>query len=210
MRFFITADIIGITVFTVLGFLVSGRMRLDFFGALIVCFLTGLGGGIIRDLVVRQPIFAFSHFYPGVVVLLTFLFCILFRVHRYREMERHYLLLILDAVGLAAFSIAGSQAGLLAGLNLTGVLFAGFITSAGGGMIRDALLNRIPDIFIRDFWGSVSILISFSLFLLDAHGLLSGKTILLTGIGGFILRMIASLKQWHLPRLNPGDGEDES
>lgn len=71
------AQYIGIVAFSISGFFVGVRNKLDLLGLLIATFLTALGGGVVRDVIVNKTPYTFSHTYPGLMVVLVLLTLIL-------------------------------------------------------------------------------------------------------------------------------------
>lgn len=201
MNFFFIADIIGIAAFTISGMLTGVRYRLDLLGIAIVSTLTALGGGILRDALIGEIPFAFSDYYPSLTVLTVLVLAIVLRLYRREEIERKFLFIISDTLGLVAFSITGALVGIAEGLNIFGTIILGFLTAVGGGIIRDVLLNRVPAILTQDVYGTIALLVSLSLALLHLAGALNNYTTLAVGIVTLLLRLVAYKKGWQLPKL---------
>jgi uncharacterized membrane protein YeiH len=190
-------DIIGIIAFSISGFVVGVRNRLDLLGITISSFLTALGGGIIRDVMASREIYSFTNFIPGSIVLGVLIVGIIFKLHKY-DFEKNNLFLINDSIGLVSFSISGAIVAIHSGFNIYGVVFLALITSVGGGMMRDVLINKIPFILKENFYGSVSVFVSVFLYFAG----LSDLMIILILIIGVIIRIIAHKKNWKLPNFN--------
>jgi uncharacterized membrane protein YeiH len=201
MTLFLAADIIGITAFAVSGFLAGVRHRLDLLGIIIVASLTALGGGIIRDIMLDRTPFAFSEYYPALTVITTVTAALLFKLYRRKELERKWAFVISDTVGLVAFSITGALLGIGAEFNFFGVIIVSFLTAIGGGVTRDILINQVPSVLTSDFYGTIALIVA--LLLIGANGLGQMNEITITGIALFAvaLRLIAYMKQWHLPKI---------
>jgi len=152
-------DIIGIIAFSISGFIIGVRNKLDLLGIAISAFLTALGGGIIRDVLADRSVYSFTDVIPGSIVLAVLIIGSYFKFHKY-DFKKNDLFLISDSIGLVSFSISGSIVALNAGFNIYGVVFLALITAVGGGMIRDILINKIPFILKENFYGSVSIFVS--------------------------------------------------
>jgi len=189
------ADIIGIIAFSISGFIIGIRKKLDLLGVILSSYLTALGGGIIRDLLASKKIFAFtSNAY--LIVLVVLVLGIFFKIH-HANVENKTIFIFSDAVGLSSFSISGALVGLDAGFNIFGVVFLAFITAVGGGMIRDMLINEIPFILKEKFYATISIIIGMTIFFLGTNFLVL-ISCLITGVS---LRLIAFYKNWHLPKI---------
>ena len=199
MTLFALADLIGIITFAYAGLLVGIERKLDLLGLIILAMLTALGGGIIRDVLVDRIPYTLTHTLPSVAVLGTVAVVLLLKLYNFKTLENTRLFIIADAVGLSAFSVAGAIVGLDAGLNGFGVVLVGFVTAVGGGIIRDVLINRVPLLLRRDFYGSVAILVAFGVWCLDAAGWRSEAGLMLLFAAGVAVRLGAYFKGWKLP-----------
>lgn len=199
MSLFALADLIGIVTFAYAGLLVGIERKLDLLGLIILAMLTALGGGILRDVLVGRIPYTLTHTLPSVAVLATVAVVLLLKLYNFKNLENTRLFIIADAVGLSAFSIAGAMVGIEAGLNGFGVVLVGFITAVGGGIIRDVLINRVPLLLRRDFYGSVAILVAFGVWCLDAAGWRSETGLMLLFAAGVAVRLGAYFKGWKLP-----------
>jgi uncharacterized membrane protein YeiH len=203
MNLLIVSDIIGIASFAISGLLIAYHKKLDILGILILSALTALGGGIIRDLLADRTPFAFINYYPSITVISAIIIAILLKLHLQEEhqISNKFLFIIFDSIGLCAFSITGAFVGLESGFNLFGVIILGFVTALGGGIIRDILLNQIPFILKKEFYGTIAILISLCMFILYHSELLNSLTTLIV-FGVFLtMRIVAYKQKWQLPRL---------
>ncbi len=196
-------SIIGTIAFTISGFLVGVRKQLDWLGVLVLALLTAIGGGMIRDVMVSRLPVVFSDNTSLIAIFLTlFVVKALFHLDLKASRMRAGLFLLADSIGLVAFSITGAQVGLLLELNLFGVILLGFVTAVGGGMVRDVLVNDIPIILHQDFYGSIAVLVSLSLYLLDIIGWLNVMTMNMVFIGGLAVRFLAYRYHLTLPKIN--------
>jgi uncharacterized membrane protein YeiH len=198
----IAADILGIFAFALSGFLVGVRNNLDLLGLIISASLTALGGGVVRDVLLGRTPFAFNEYYPALTVIITILFAFAFRLYRREQLERQWLFVISDTIGLVAFSITGALLAIEVEFNFFGVMILSFLTAVGGGVLRDTMINQVPAVLISDFYGSIAIIVSILLLLLVQVDMLNTWGI--AAIAGFaiFLRLLAYYKQWHLPKLN--------
>ncbi len=197
----ILVDILGIIAFTISGFLVGARNHLDILGLIIAASLTALGGGIVRDTILSVTPFAFKTLYPATALFTVIFFALLLKIHKYDSIEKRWLFVISDTIGLVAFSITGALLAINAEYNFFGVIILSFITAMGGGVIRDILINQVPAILISDFYGSISVIVSVLLLLLHVSGFLNHTSILLVAIFSIALRLVAYKYKWHLPKI---------
>lgn len=196
---FEVAEYIGIIAFSMSGFFVAVRNNLDLLGVLIATFLTALGGGVIRDILVQKFPFTFTHNYPAFIVLVVLILLILFKFHRKNSIENKALFILSDSIGLISFSITGAIIAIENNLNLTGILTLSFITAVGGGIARDVIINEVPFVLKTGFYGTISLLIGISIYILNEVNLISAYSISSIFILAVILRLIAYYKKWSIP-----------
>lgn len=193
------AEYIGIIAFAISGFFVAVRSKLDFLGVLISVFLTALGGGIIRDIAVDKTPYTFTHNTPALIIIIVMVLLILFKFHKKDSIENKPLFIISDSIGLISFSITGALIAIEQELNLTGVLALSFVTAVGGGIIRDVIINEIPFVFKTGFYGTISLLVGMSLYVLNILDMMHFYPIAIIFILGVVLRIVAYYKKWSIP-----------
>lgn len=139
-------DYAGVALFAATGALAASRKQLDFIGFLFFAAATGVGGGTLRDLVlgqvpvfwVKDPTYLLVCAGVGIFVFLT----------AHRVEWRYRLLIWLDAVGLAAYSVMGAAKGLSITGSPTIAIVTGTMTATFGGILRDLIANE-PSILLR-------------------------------------------------------------
>ena len=196
---FEVAEYIGIIAFSMSGFFVGVRNKLDLLGVLIATFLTALGGGILRDIIVNKTPYTFEHAYPGLIVLTVLILMIIFRLNKRKSIENKVFFILSDSIGLISFSITGAIIAIENQLNLTGVLALSFLTAVGGGIARDVIINDVPFVLKTGFYGTISLLIGLSIYTLDKFNFTSVYTISSIFILAIILRLIAYYNKWSIP-----------
>lgn len=197
----VAADILGIVAFALSGFLVGVRNNLDLLGLIISASLTALGGGVVRDVILDRTPFAFNEYYPAITVITTIGIGFMFRLYRRQQIERKWLFVISDTIGLVAFSITGALLAITAGFNFFGVIILSFLTAIGGGVLRDILINQVPAVLVSDFYGSIALIVSILLLILNAFIGLSTLTVATVAAIAIAVRLLAYIKGWHLPTL---------
>lgn len=141
----LTLDLVGIFVFAISGGLVAVRNQLDIVGVVVLAMATGLGGGVIRDVVIGAvPPPAVEDWrylvVPVVAGLVTFWW------HpAVGRLER--VINVFDAFGLGLFCVAGALKAHEFGLGPVPAAALGMVTGVGGGIIRDLMVGRVPVIF---------------------------------------------------------------
>ena len=193
------AEYIGIIAFGTSGFLVAIKNRLDLLGVLISTFLTAFGGGLIRDVIANKTPYTFIHPLPGILVLSLMILLIAFKIHKKQNIENKTLFIISDSIGLVSFSISGALLALKLNYNLTGIMALSFITAVGGGITRDVIINQVPFVFKTGFYGTVSLIVAFGVYLLNLADFLNYFSLFAVFLIGTALRLIAFYKKWSVP-----------
>jgi uncharacterized membrane protein YeiH len=154
-------ELIGSAVFAITGVLAVSRRGLDLIAALMLGAVTAVGGGTIRDLLMRYPIFWFGDF-NYLWAALAGAVLAFFLTRRLRNVNRG--LLYLDGLGAALFAIAAADKALV-GAALSGpiAVILGVVTGIGGGLLRDVLAGRPTLLMSRDIYAT-PILLGCTLF----------------------------------------------
>lgn len=189
--------LIAITAEAMSGALAAGRRNMDIFGVVVIAFVTALGGGTIRDMMLgNYPIGWTQH--PAYVYLVVSAGLLTTVIARYMQRMKHVFLL-LDAMGLIAFSLIGSNVAIKLGYDPLVVVMAGMITGISGGILRDVLCNQVPVVFRRELYASVSMLVCLLYLGLQALEVSIGISTALCFAGGLGLRLAAIRFGWRLP-----------
>jgi uncharacterized membrane protein YeiH len=147
--------IIGICVEAITGALAAGRKKMDFFGVMLIASITALGGGTVRDVLFNTyPLTWVAH--PEYLIYTSLLaFLTIFMAHSLVKIMKVFL--ILDALGLAAFVIIGTQKALEYGLSPGVAIISGMLTGICGGMLRDILCNDIPLVLRKELYAVIAL-----------------------------------------------------
>ena len=198
-------DLGGTFVFAISGGMMAVKHRLDIFGVLVLSFAAGNAGGITRDLLIgaAPPAAVADWKYLGASVLAGLTTFFWYPVaNRFRDD-----VLLLDAVGLAFFAVAGAEKALVYGLNPLMAALLGMLTGIGGGMLRDVLVMRIPTVLRSDLYALAAL--AGAAVVVGGH-VLRIQPVATTIAGGvlcFALRYMAIRHAWHLPSARiAGDG----
>ena len=207
--------IIGCISFGTSGAIKAMRSRTDILGIIVLTLLEAFGGGLIRDLVINKyppKIFWDTEFhYMALTVIIV---CIIWFIIAYRKKSAYFIdkhrhdpwIFYVDAIGIAAFCAMGSKTASQYIPETAGpvgafiyVMVLGVITGAGGGVIRDVFMGRIPSMFKKHFYMTPCI-IGCSLYvivsLIGAGVIISSLTCAFSII---ILRILAIKFEWNLP-----------
>ena len=147
--------------------LAAGRRSMDWVGVCMLGCITSLGGGTIRDVLLgHYPLVWVQHpSYLAITAVAAFVTILIARhVHRL-----NLAFLVLDAIGLVVFTMAGCDVAWQVNASLPIVIVAGMITGCAGGVLRDILCNDVPLLFRSEIYASVSIVTG--LFYATAFGL---------------------------------------
>lgn len=194
--------LVGTAAFSVSGYLIGAKKRFDWLGILIVSLLTAIGGGVIRDVMLNRIPIIFFDAGPVAVITLTLAVCRLTRIHKTYTPAMHRLFIVCDSMGMIAFSLAGAALGIFYGLNLFGVLFVGFVSAVGGGIVRDMMVNDVPFILHRDVYGTVSILVATLLYLARQNQIEGQGVVWLLFLLGLAIRLVAHTRDLKLPSVS--------
>ncbi|MBC7631363.1 MAG: trimeric intracellular cation channel family protein [Flavobacterium sp.] len=145
-------DLAGIAVFASTGALVGVRKGLDVFGVMVLALVTGLGGGVLRDVLIGAvPPAALDDWRYLAVPAATSVAVFVFHP-TFGRMERQ--IMVLDAVGLALFCVTGAVKADEAGLGFLASAALGLLTGVGGGLMRDVAAGRVPVIFRGELYAT--------------------------------------------------------
>lgn len=193
------ADLAGTFLFALEGGLTGIAVGLDPVGVLVLAFLTALGGGVIRDVLIGVlPPAAVSDWHYAVIVLAAAL--TVWTLHAAILAVPPALIITLDAAGLALFAIAGTDKSLDRGIHPLVAIFLGTVSGVGGGTMRDIVINQVPHILRTDIYASAACTAAIIVVLSRAMRLPPRATAIFAGLACFILRLAAWHYQWELPK----------
>lgn len=191
-------ELVGTFAFAVSGALLAVRKGFDLVGSLLLASLAGLGGGVIRDLVLNTGVpnaFAAPQYLVPVVLAVLAVFIRLIHEDRLRRT-----LLVFDALGLSLFCVMGATIAHEAGLNPIATVLLGVTTAVGGGTLRDVVANEVPQIFNpRGVYAAPAFLGAGATALLLETGLFSAITAVAVALLVFGLRLLALRYRWRIP-----------
>lgn len=155
MTFFTLLDVLGTSAFAISGALSAMNRKLDVFGIFIIAFVTAIGGGTLRDILVGNTPISWmkdpsNMFLIGLITILT----IIFR-NKINYLKKS--LFLFDTIGLGICTIIGVEAGIDTHLHPIICITLGTMTGCFGGVIRDILCNEIPVIFRKEIYATASL-----------------------------------------------------
>lgn len=190
-------DILGTFSFAVSGAFFAMEKKLDPFGVLILSFVTAIGGGTLRDMMIGNlPVGWLRDETATVVIFGAAIGSMLFSQWLKKI---NTTLFLFDALGLGLFTIIGIEKGMELKLS-TGVCIAlGTITASFGGVIRDVLLNNVPLVFRKEIYALASILGGLFYFLLKHSSLNNDAAKIICILLIFFIRLVAVKYKLALP-----------
>ena len=192
-------DVIGTMAFAMSGALTAMRKRLDPFGVFIIAFVTAVGGGTLRDVLIgRTPVGWMLDLQYVYVIILGFGLAILFR-KKFDKLRTS--LFLFDTIGLGVFTLIGLEKGISIGLHPVICIALGTMTACFGGVTRDILCNEIPTIFRREIYATICIFGGIVFFALRSLELNDDILYLTTSIVIISVRLMAVKFKWYLPTL---------
>ena len=192
-------DLFGTMAFAVTGAFKAIEHKSDIVGIIILSTITGVAGGVIRDIIFGKfpPTVVINPLYLVVTVVTGIVIFIL-----YPSIKIHWnLFLKFDAVGLGVFTIIGASIAYnIFGLNFLTMAFAGVLTAVGGGILRDVFVNEVPLVFVKELYASTSFIGVIILFVMLVMGINLYSATIPSILAVTSIRLLAMKYNWNLPR----------
>jgi uncharacterized membrane protein YeiH len=186
----------GVAAQAAAGVLEAGRKPFDLFGMVVVALAAALGGGSLRDLLLDRTVFWIAD--QSYLVAATVAGLATFALVRVVRLPGK-LFLLPDAIGLALFTVSGTQAALSLGAPWLVASLMGVITGVFGGIVRDVLCNEVPLVFTGELYATASWTGALLLVALAALGVSAGWSALAAGTLVLAIRLGAIRFAWRLP-----------
>ncbi len=192
-------DLLGTLAFAFTGAFRAVKHELDWLGVIVLATMTGVGGGMVRDLLLGEtpPLALRQPLHIGICVVGAIL-----TIVAKRRIAPHWdWVLMADGLGLGFFAAIGAAHAQQAGANpMTIILLAG-LTAVGGGVIRDVLVSEIPLVLKSDFYATAALIGGGAFWLLSYTELaLTPRLLVTTGLT-FGLRLVAMRRGLELPKM---------
>lgn len=196
-NFLYIIDIIGTFAFAVAGAFSAMEKRLDPFGVLVLSFVTAIGGGTLRDILIGNlPVGWFRNETAVVVIFISAIAAMFFS--RYLKQFTTTLFLF-DALGLGLFTIIGLEIGVEKKFSMGICIAIGTITACFGGVIRDVLLNNVPLLFRKEIYAMACIAGGLLYFLMKYLQVDANLSRIICVIAIFTIRVLAFRFKLSLP-----------
>ncbi|MFK7834523.1 MAG: trimeric intracellular cation channel family protein [Winogradskyella sp.] len=197
--FFLIVDILGTIAFAISGALVAMNKRMDPFGVLIIAFVTAVGGGTLRDVMIGiEPVSWMKNMTFVYVIIGSATFAVVFK-KRINYLRKS--LFLFDTIGIALYTVVGVETGIIADLHPLICIALGTMTACFGGVIRDILCNEIPVIFRKEIYATACILGGLTYFLLLEFLEEKNYLFVIAGLVVILVRLVAVRFKISLPSL---------
>lgn len=199
MNIIYTIDILGTFAFAISGALVAIKKEFDVFGVIIIAFVTAVGGGMLRDVLINaHPINWIGDInYIWTIlaaVICTFLF-------RSKIAPLRKTMFLFDTIGISVFTLLGLQKGLHFNLHPFLALVMGMVSAVFGGVIRDVLTSRVPLIFKKEIYASACLAGGIVYLFLGRIMLNEDVRFIISALIIILIRSIAVLYKLELPKI---------
>ncbi|MCK0209470.1 trimeric intracellular cation channel family protein [Starkeya koreensis] len=190
-------NLVGTAVFALSGGLAGVRRGMDLFGVLVLALVTAAAGGGVRDVLIGAipPAFV-AGWHALALALAAGLFAFRFPdlLERVKAPE-----LLLDAAGLGVFAATGTEKALAFGVSPLMAAILGMVTGIGGGMVRDVLTGRPPEVLYADIYAVAAL--AGAVLVAGGHqfGIRAAMTLRPGAALCSFLRMMAIHRGWKLP-----------
>jgi len=197
MEILYVLDIMGTTAFAISGALVAMNKRFDPFGVFIIAFVTAVGGGTLRDVLIgRQPVIWMQNPSYVYAIIVAVIITVIFRKNL-RILSKS--LFLFDTIGLGIFTIIGTEIGIKANFHPLISISLGTMSAAFGGVIRDILCNEIPVIFRKEIYATACIFGAITFIILNKLNLDATIVYTSTTLIVIIIRLVAVKFHLSLP-----------
>ncbi len=190
-------EILGTAAFAISGALSAMNRKLDVFGIFIIAFVTGIGGGTVRDILIgNTPVTWMDNIIYIYLIGIVTILAIIFRKKIYYLKTS---LFLFDTIGLGIFTIIGVETGIQNNLNPVISIALGVMTGTFGGVIRDILCNEIPVIFRKEIYATACLIGGLVFIILHKLGVEKEIIYIITSLIVIIIRLVVVKFKISLP-----------
>jgi uncharacterized membrane protein YeiH len=199
--FTLTVDLLAALTGSLSGAYAARRQGFDAVGVASLAIAAGLGGGMVRDVLIQHgPPYALRS--PAYLAVALIAACVIF-VRSPPSAGSHARLswVVLDAAALSEFAVAGTARAVAAGMSWTAALLLGVITAVGGSVVKDILSGDTPKVIVSNELYAIVAVVVAGLFLgCTAVGISRAFTTTISVSAGITLRIFATCRGWGAPR----------
>ena len=192
-------DILGTIAFAISGVLVALSKKMDPFGILIIAFVTAVGGGTLRDILIGDtPVSWMENLTYTYVIIVAAFFAVIFK-NKIDYLRKS--LFLFDTIGIGLYTVVGVEKGISADLHPIICIALGTMSACFGGVIRDILCNEIPVIFRKEVYATACILGGLSYFLIRKLPIDNNVIFIISGLVVIVTRLLAVRFKISLPSI---------
>ena len=199
---FLILDILGTIAFAISGALTAMKKKMDPFGIFIIAFVTAVGGGTLRDILIDATVAWMRNLTFVYVIILAAIVAIIFR-KKLSYVRRS--LFLFDTIGIALYTVVGVEKGIAADFPAIICIALGTMSACFGGVIRDILCNEIPVIFRKNIYATACILGGSVYFLLLKFNVSENWVVIISFSVVITIRLLAVTFNWSLPSIYKKD-----
>ena len=197
----IVLEYVGTVAFAVSGAVAASRRRMDLVGAVVLASLVAVGGGTMRDLLLRLPVFWIEN--PTLILVAVATALVIAPFARRRDigaLARHRIVEYSDATGLAIFVVIGTGIALEVGANPVAAMIVGVANGVGGGILRDLFAAQVPEVFWNGhLYATAALGGAFTYWALWAAGLAPELVFWIPLLVIVALRVLSLTRGWGVP-----------
>ena len=207
MSFISLMELIGTVAFAVSGALVAIEKKFDIYGVTFLAIITAVGGGIIRDVIINLPLpVALAD--PVYVVICIATAAVVICFHKWVK-KVNGLVVIFDAVGLAAFAAIGAKAALSNDVYTPFVVITlALLTGTGGGALRDLFAHEIPFVFRKEVYATACIIGAVAFLMAYPYVGVNGAMYICFGVT-LAIRLVCVKFNWNLATVKIDETSEE-
>lgn len=206
MSFISLMELIGTVAFAVSGALVAIEKKFDIYGVTFLAIITAVGGGIIRDIIINLPLpVALAD--PIYVIICIAAAAVVICFYKWVK-KVNGLVVIFDAVGLAAFAAIGAKAALSNDVYTPFVVITlALLTGTGGGVLRDLFAREIPFVFRKEVYATACIVGAVAFLVAYPYTGVNGAMYICFGLT-LAIRLICVKFDWNLATVKVQDNNE--
>ncbi len=190
-------DIIGTFVFAVSGVAAAVERKFDLFGTIILAFVTAVGGGTLRDVLLGAKPVSWMNSDLHILVILCAIPVAFFFSKMLRKLRKTFLLF--DTIGIGLFTILGIEKALSMGMSPIVSIMMGVVSAVFGGIIRDVLSNEVPFIFRKEIYAFACVSGAIIYLTLLQFNMAVDIAMIISVVVVIAIRLLAMRYAWSIP-----------
>ncbi len=199
MELIYTLDILGTFAFAISGALVAADKKFDLFGVIIIAFVTAVGGGMLRDVLIDAHPINWIGDLNYLWTILAAVICTFLFKSKIAPLSKT--MFLFDTVGLGVFTLLGLQKGLTFNLHPIVALIMSMISAVFGGVLRDVLTNKVPLIFEKEIYASACLAGGVTYLVLNSFKIPENIIFVISASVIVIIRVVAVKFHLQLPKI---------